>query len=167
MSFKSYLIRPSGAGLALVDPQPLVFSGRQGLIARFVTAERERAFRQWCLGGAELHGLASPPLSGSGRMIVFEQIEEDAVELLTLESVRGVSSERTDMMFTFRPLRVVHRTPALVVEAVTGGLTYTEELTLDGGVLALAAQWRWRRPHLALGGVVCGLDTGRDRPAEC
>ena len=50
MSFKSYAIRSTIDDLiTLDDPQPLVFSGRHGLIAKFVLSEKERAMNPWKL----------------------------------------------------------------------------------------------------------------------
>lgn len=157
MSFKSYAFQgqPDGS-LWLGDPQPLVFSGRQGLIARFVLAAGGRAEKPWRLCPGELHTLATPALQLHERLIVFEQTENETLELLVLEAVHGVSTERTDMMFRFRPLEVLSRAPQLHVRHFDGGKVYTEELSLEGGLMAPAASWHWRRPHLALGGVVCG-----------
>lgn len=160
MSFKSYAVTtlPDGS-LLLDDPQPLVFSGRQGLIARFVLSAGERAQNRWALCSGELHALSSPALQMGERMIVFEQAEENALELLALKMIHGCSAERTDMMFSFQGLRVRTRAPRLCVEGTDTRRTYVEELSLEGGVFALAASWHWRRPHLALGGVLCGGDS--------
>jgi hypothetical protein len=157
MSFKSYAIhvQPDGS-LHLDDPHPLVFSGRNGLIAKFVRATPERASEPWILVPAELHALASPELVVVRRMIVFEQTEENKVERLMLESVRGISTDQTEMMFTFRPLVAVAGGASGPGWKVNAGKAYTEGLELEGGVSAPRASWRWGRPHLALGGVVCG-----------
>lgn len=161
MSFKSYATRAQSDGaLILDDPQPLVFSGRHGLIARFVLEAGERASQPWQLGPGELHALAASTLRGSDRVIVFEQAEDAELELLALEAVHGISTERTEMMFLFKPLRVVSGGVPLRVQPASGKKTYTEGLTLEGGAFAPMASWRWRRPHLALGGVVCGGNRG-------
>lgn len=159
MSFKSYAVTalPDGS-LLLDDPQPLVFSGRQGLIARFVLSAGERAQSRWALCAGELHALSSPALQLGERAIVFEQAEENSIELLALKMIHGCSAERTDMMFSFQGLRVLTRSPQLCVEGLDTRRTYVEELSLEGGVFAPGASWHWRRPHLALGGVLCGGD---------
>lgn len=159
MSFKSYATQalPDGS-LVLEDPQPLIFSGKQGLIARFVLAEGDRAQEAWRLCAGEVHALAAPMLQTGERMIVFEQTEGDTLELLVLEAIHGVSTKQTEMLFTFRPLVVLSRTPRLCARHAEGGKIYSERLSLDGGALAPAASWRWQKPHLALGGVVCGAE---------
>ena len=154
MSFKSYAthVQPDGS-LRLDDPHPLVFSGRNGLIAKFVQVAPTLASEPWQLDAAELHALASPELASRPRMIVFEQTEGTTVERLMLESVHGISTERTEMMFTFRPLGAAAGGSSWSVNITKA---YTEGLELEGGVAALNGTWRWGKPHLALGGVVCG-----------
>ncbi|HEY0944761.1 MAG TPA: hypothetical protein VGD81_05820 [Opitutaceae bacterium] len=170
MSFKSYAMHAQPDGCAwLDDPQPLVFSGRHGLIARFVLKAGERAARPWQVRTDELHALEPFLFTPGERVIVFEQTEDEELELLALEAVHGVSTERTEMMFLFRPLLVLSRKSGLCVKPAPAKKTYTEGLTLEGGVFAPMASWRWRRPHLALGGVVCGGD-GRapgSQPGVC
>ena len=158
MSFKSYAsFSHAGDGsLVLHDPQPLVLSGRNGLIARFVAAEAGRADRPWKLCPADLHRLASPSLAAAGRHIVFEQTAEAQLELLLLQSVTGVSTEHTDMIFAFETLVVEAPSPHLRVRLPAQRRVYTEELSLEGGVLTPGGSWHWRKPSLALGGVVCG-----------
>lgn len=157
MSFKSYAFcRDSDGSQVLSDPEPLVFSGRQGLIARFVLGTAKRTEQPWRLCPGELHALALPALQLRERLIVFEQAEANTLELLVLEDIHGLSHERTEMMFRFRPLRLLGCVPQLRVGEPAANRVYTEELSLDGGVTAPTASWRWRRTHLALGGVVCG-----------
>ncbi|MGA3006844.1 MAG: hypothetical protein ABSE59_03020 [Opitutaceae bacterium] len=160
MSFKSYATHalPDGS-LLLQDPQPLVFSGRKGLIAKFVLASAECANGRWQLGPAELHALALLERDGQQRMIVFEQMDQTTLELLALESIYGVSTERTEMLFMFKPLVVVTCGASLQVRRPSTDKIYTEGLELEGGMLAPTASWHWGRPHLALGGVVCGGGT--------
>ncbi len=162
MSFKSYASCSCSGDNALVfsDPQPLVLSGRQGLIARFVQAEPVLADRPWRLSPEDLHRLANASLHAAGRQIVFEQTEDAQLELLLLQSVTGVSSDHTDMIFAFETLIVVERGPTLKVRPPSQRRVYTEELSLEGGVLCLRGTWHWRKPALALGGVVCGGSLG-------
>jgi len=165
MSFKSYAtsIQPDGS-LLLDDPQPLVFSGKHGLIARYVLGAGSRAEGPWRLCPGELHALATPRLQLRNRTILFEQADHDTLELLALEAIHGVSAERTEMMFRFRPLRLLSHAPVLHVTDADGGIVYTEELALEGGVSAPAGSWHWRKPHLAIGGVVCGARTAASSP---
>jgi len=155
MSFKSYALHPQpDQTIALVDPQPLVFSGIQGLIARFVRSEPARAGEPWRLCPGELHALAFPDTLIRDRAIFFEQVVETGLELQWLQSVQGVSGSRTEMMFSFSPVTVVRSAASLVILPPTSDRIYTEGLELEGGVLAPKGSWHWGRPHLALGGVV-------------
>lgn len=155
MSFKSYALHPQpDCTLSLDDPQPLVFSGRQGLIARFVRSDPSKAGRPWRLCPGELHSLAFPDTLIRDRGIFFEQVTEAGIELQWLQSVQGVSGARTEMMFSFAPVAVIRSHAALVISPPSPDRIYTEGLELEGGVLSPDGTWRWGRPHLSLGGVV-------------
>jgi hypothetical protein len=155
MSFKSYALHPQpDHTLSLDDPQPLVFSGPHGLIARFVRSDPTRASEPWKLCTGELHALAFPDLLVRDRAILFEQVTGGVLEFQRLESVQGISGRRTEMMFSFSPLRVVRSSVSLVILPPTSGCIYNEGLQLEGGVLSPNGSWHWGRPHLALGGVV-------------
>jgi len=156
MSFKSYAIRSTIDDLiTLDDPQPLVFSGRNGLIAKFVLAEKERAMNPWKLCVGEIHAIAFAAKLVHDRAIVFEQSEDSDRSLMWLQSISGISNSKTEMMFSFIPLAVVAPTP-LTVRRANVDRTYGEDLMLDGGVLSPNGPWHWKKPHLALGGVVLG-----------
>jgi hypothetical protein len=155
MSFKSYALHPRpDHTLALDDPQPLVFSGPKGLIARFVRSNPARAGQPWKLCPGELHALAFPDTLIRDRAIFFEQVSEQRIELQWLQSVQGVSGSRTEMMFSFSPVTVVPSRALLSILPPTSDRIYTEGLELEGGVLAPEGSWHWGHPHLALGGVV-------------
>jgi len=155
MSFKSYALHPQpDHTLVLQDPQPLVFSGRHGLIARFVLSDPARASDPWKLCTGELHALAFPSLLVRDRAIFFEQASDGVLELQWLQSVQGISGRRTEMMFSFSPVSVVRSCGSLVILPPTSDCTYNEGLQLEGGVLSPDGSWHWGRPHLALGGVV-------------
>ena len=157
MSFKSFSVQSlDGDRLALSDPQPLVFSGPHGLIAGFVLGEPQRAASPWKLCPGELHALAFADTLVRDRIIVFEQNEGATRSLMWLQEVHGVSAARTEMLFSFVPLVVEDRGPTPVVCRAIPYRIYREELVLDGGVFAATADWRWTRPHLAIGGVVIG-----------
>ena len=156
MSFKSYSVQSlEGGRLELSEPRPLVFSGRNGLIARFVQGEPRRAADAWKLCPGELHALAFAGLLVRDRLIVFEESDGATASYMWLQEVKGVSDARTEMLFSFVPLVLQHRGPPLVC-GIVRERTYNEDLVLDGGVNEPAASWHWCRPHLALGGVVCG-----------
>ena len=164
MSFKSFSVQSlDGDRLALSDPQPLVFSGPRGLIARFVLGESQRAVGYWRLCPGELHALAFADTLVRDRIIVFEENEEMTPSLMWLQDVQGISATRTEMLFSFVPLIVEDRGPAPVICRAIPYRIYREELVLDGGVFATTADWRWTRPHLALGGVVLGRGAAPER----
>ena len=157
MSFNSYAQTIQSDGRwRLTDPQPLMFSGRHGLIARFVGQEKDRAAEAWKLCPGELHALALPGALVRDRVIVFEQADGETLVLLWLQDVRGVSSATTEMLFSFTPLTVEQTRPEFLVKEPNVSCAYGEDLTLDGGVANLTGSWHWRKPHLALGGVRLG-----------
>jgi hypothetical protein len=165
MSFKSYALHPQpDRTLALEDPQPLIFSGPQGLIARFVLSDPARASEPWKLCTGELHALAFPSLLVRDRGILFEQASDGVLGLQWLQCVQGISGRRTEMIFSFSPLTVVRSRGSLVILPPTSDCTYNEGLQLEGGVLSPDGSWHWGRPHLALGGVV--LQPPTVRPAS-
>lgn len=159
MSFKSYAVETSADGLMILsDPQPLMFSGRHGLIAKFVLGEKDRASRPWKLCPGEIHALAFVETLVRDRVIMFEQSEDLERSLMWLQSISGISNSTTEMMFSFTPVIVAGQNPLRVKRgAVDRG--YGEDLALDGGVYAPTSGWRWKKPHLALGGVVLGSRT--------
>lgn len=155
MSFKSYALHPQPEHtLVLQDPQPLIFSGLHGLMARFVQSNPSRASQPWKLCPGELHSLAFPDTLVRDRAIFFEQVAEKGLELQWLQSVLGISGQRTEMMFSFAPVTLVHAGPPIAILRPTADRTYNEGLELEGGVLAPKGTWHWGKPHLALGGVV-------------
>lgn len=156
MSFKSYVAHATADGaFTLTDPKPLVFSGVNGLIARFVLTNKTRAGSPWKLCPGELHALAfAEQLVHGDRVIIFEQFDEGALEAQQLQCVQGISTAKTEMMFTFLPLIVLRETGPITMRYQDTKRTYSEDLTLDAGVLSPQGGWRWTKPHLALGGVV-------------
>lgn len=152
MSFKSYAIhRLDDHSLEFTDPKPIVFSGRHGLIARFVLAQPYRSAGQWKLSPVEIHALAN---LADNRVLVFEETGEKSLEMQCLQSIHGVSDIRTEMLFSLLPLAIEHPGGPLRVRHPEVDRIYAEELILDGGVNAPNGAWRWCKPHLALGGVV-------------
>lgn len=154
MSFKSYALHSQPDGTwAIDDPEPLVLSGRHGLIARFVQSNPERAGRPWALCPGELHALAFPERLLRDRAIFFEQLTGDGLRLQRLQGIHGVSGRRTEMMLSFSPVTMVCSGHPRKIRRAAGQI-YNEGLELDGGVLAPTGSWRWGRPHLAIGSVV-------------
>jgi hypothetical protein len=58
------------------------------------------------------------------------------------------------MMFSFSPVTLVHAAVPITIFPPAADRVYHEGLELEGGVLSPNGNWRWGRPHLALGGVV-------------
>lgn len=165
MSFKSYASQtPSADLIILTDPQPLMFSGRNGLIAKFVLGEKDRAGKPWKLCPGEIHAFAFAERLLRDRIIVFEQAEDSDRSLMWLQSISGISNAKTEMMFSFLPLAVVSQNP-LTVRRAKVDCAYGEDLMLDGGVFNPTGPWIWKKPHLALGGVVLSNRAAAPVPA--
>jgi hypothetical protein len=156
MGFKSYRIAPSGPKCWRLDaPEPLMLSGRFGLIARHVLADPLRAARPWQLTAEELLRL-SQPTPAADRWIVFEQVEGANLHLSRLERLAGVSGHETELLATFAPLLVLARGAGLSVEEPAVTRCWTEGLALDGGAHAPGAPWHWCSRPLNLGTTVLG-----------
>lgn len=156
MSFKSYAVTETADGAwQLHDPKPLIFSGRHGIIARYLFTKKDPP-ETVRLTPVDIHQLAAITTE-QHRIIAFEQAEDSELEILQLESISGTTGLKTEMLFSFRPLSLVGVHGAVpTVRLPTSARTYTEELVLDGGTSSPNGSWRWRKQHLALGGVVCG-----------
>lgn len=156
MSFKSYHAteQPDGS-LELSDPRPLVFSGRHGLIARFVLGEPDKCADRWRLSPEQIQTLAFPDdAQAASRVLVFEDADGAVLNLQLLESIHGNSGARTEMLFSLLPLVIDHRSAKPRIRRPSVGRTYAEDMILDGGTDAPNGTWRWHKTHLALGGVV-------------
>jgi len=156
MAFKAYLVTPAADGtLELTAPEPLVFSGRHGLIARHVLADPERASRPWTLLPDDLIKLTNtPPRAPS--WIVLEQTEGSDLRLSRLEKIAGVSTEQTEILITLVPLSVIRRSPILTARELSSGRAWREELALDGGAFSRDSHWRWCNRPLNIGATVVG-----------
>jgi hypothetical protein len=121
--------------------------------------------KPWKLCVGEIHALAFAAKLVHDRAIVFEQAEDTDRSLMWLQSVSGISNSKTEMMFSFTPLAVVAQSP-LTVRRGSVDCAYGEDLMLDGGVLNPTGPWIWKKPHLALGGVVLGARAGRSSLAS-
>src|SRR6266568_4026829 len=85
MAFKCYQVTSAGHRCwQLNAPEPLLLSGRHGLIARHVLANRDRAGTPWQLTPADLLRLVEPPRAADC-WIIFEQAEATELLLSRLE----------------------------------------------------------------------------------
>jgi hypothetical protein len=156
MAFKNYHFIPAGPGAWWLDaPQPFVLSGPNGLIARHVLADRERAASPWLLMPQDLLRMAGSPHPET-RWIVFEQAENEELRISRLERVAGISSAQTELLLTLSPFSVVRAGPALFVKQPPDGRSWSEELALDGGAQAPSGTWCWRTRALNIGATVIG-----------
>ena len=156
MAFKSYLVTPAAdGGRQLTAPEPLVLSGRHGLIARHVLADPERASRPWLLLPDDLLRLMAIPPRGPS-WIVLEQTEGTDLRLSRLEKITGVSNDQTEILLTLTPLSVIRRSPILTARELASGRAWREELALDSGAFSRAGHWRWCNRPLNIGATVVG-----------
>ncbi|MFA6288726.1 MAG: hypothetical protein WC661_15185 [Opitutaceae bacterium] len=156
MAFKSYLVTPAADGaLELTAPEPLVLSGRHGLIALHVLADPDRASRPWTLLPADLIQLTKTPPRGPS-WIVLEQTEGSDLRLSRLEKLTGVSNDQTEILLTLVPLAVIRRSPVLTARELATGRAWREELALDSGAFSRDGHWRWCNRPLNIGATVVG-----------
>lgn len=156
MAFKSYHVSPTAdGGRELRAPQPLVFSGRQGLVARLVLADPDRAARPWSFQPEDILALMAAAPEGPC-WIVLEQTEGTDLRLSRLEKLTGVSTYQTEILLTLVPLTVTRRGPVLTVHEPASSRAWSEELALEGGAHAPAGSWRWCDRPLNIGATVVG-----------
>ena len=156
MAFKNYHLVPAESGTWWLDaPEPVVLSGPNGLIARYVLADRKRAASPWQLTPLELLRLAGAPHPET-RWIVFEQAESDGLRLSRLERISGISAAKTEMLLTLSPFAVIQAGPALFVRQPPDGRSWSEELALEGGAFSPSGTWRWCLRSLNVGATVLG-----------
>ncbi|MDR2862458.1 MAG: hypothetical protein LBV54_01075 [Puniceicoccales bacterium] len=162
MPFKSYQITPDSAsgGFLLEAPQPLVFSGKHGLIARHIRRlQPDSEGSAWTLHEDDIADLLIPPPTTT-RWLVFAQQDGDSsseLRLSRLLRIRGFSDAQTELLFTFSPLAVhtIDGDPArLLAHEPTHGREWNEELALNGGLSNLDGPWTWCDRALNIGATV-------------
>lgn len=157
MGFKAYRFtnQPNDSWL-LEAPEPLRFSGPQGLIAQWYRANRLECEGTWMVPAREWLALAFGAAEAAKRWIVFEQADGGVRKYARLERINGQFGTQTRIMMQFRPLQcTLGAMPLTVVEpeCVCG---WSEELSIDGGSESESCTWRWMAPQLGFASVVAG-----------
>ena len=158
MGFKAYRFttRPNDTW-ALDEPEPLRFSGPQGLIAQWCRLNRlEVGDNSWLVPSREWLALAYGAEASARRWVVLEQAGDGVRKLARLDRIHGKFGSQTRIMMQFKPLQVVETAPVLAVtepECVCG---WGEELSIDGGSDGASCTWRWMAPQLGFASVVAG-----------
>ena len=157
MAFKSYSITslPDG-NRQLAEPMPVRFSGRQGLVARHLSALNPPESVRWSLEDTEWLGLAAQE-PAKGRWIIFEQMEDGKLNLSRVNRINGmISGGQTELLFMMSPLTLISAADGLVVSVPSGGRAWSEELALDGAPRREGAAWSWCERALHVGSAVFG-----------
>ncbi|HLP07727.1 MAG TPA: hypothetical protein VK178_06145 [Opitutaceae bacterium] len=158
MGFKAYRFttRPNETW-TLDQPEPLRFSGPQGLIAQWYRLNRlDVGDNPWLVPAREWLALAYGAEAAAGRWVIFEQAEGGVRKLARLDRIHGKFGSQTRIMMQFKPLQCLATAPALTVvepECVCG---WGEELSIDGGSGSSSCTWRWMAPQLGFASVVAG-----------
>ncbi len=158
MGFKAYRFtaQPDESWI-LADPEPLRFSGPNGLIAQWYRLNRGRiGDTAWLATAQEWLALAFREEAAKQRWIVFEQAAAGSRQLARLERIHGQFAGETRIMMQFRPLRCIADAPSLVVTEPASSCSWSEEISIDGGGSSSACTWRWMAPKLGFASVVAG-----------
>lgn len=170
MPFLSYQATPAdNGGWLLEEPLPLIFSGRNGIIARYVKTSLgpDSDNLCWTLLPDDIQALMEPPSpplqppADNVRWMVFVQKEGDHLRLSRILRIRGTSNRQTELLFTFSPL---HPAPSSddvesdqhLVQEPSHARQWSEELALNGGIASLDDTWTWHVRELNLGAAVIG-----------
>lgn len=158
MGFKAYrFTAQSENSWILADPEPLRFSGPNGLLAQWYRLNRGAVGdSSWLATGQEWLALALGDEEAALRWIVFEQTATGTRQLARLERIHGQFATETRIMMQFRPLKCIDIAPSLVVSEPASSCSWSEELSIDGGGLSSTCTWRWRAPKLGFASVVAG-----------
>lgn len=158
MAFKAYHVVPQPNGVWLLErPEPLRFSGLQGLIAQWYRTNRLGAAEgTWLVPASEWLTLAVGAEAAPGSWIIFEQINQGVCSYARLERINGRFGSETRLMLQFRPLKRAGEGLPLVVTETENACSWSEELSIDGGDGSSTCSWRWAAPKLGFASVVAG-----------
>ena len=158
MGFKSYrFTEQSDDAWLLDDPQPLRFSGPNGLIAQWYRIHRlELDERPWLVTAHGWLALAFDIEAAESRWIVFEQTEGSTRKYARLERINGKFGAETRIMMQFKPLESSPGTIPLIVREPARSAGWSEEVSIDGGSGSDGCTWRWMTPKLSFASVVAG-----------
>lgn len=158
MGFKAYrFTSQNDDSWRLETPEPLRFSGPQGLIAQWYRANRlDACDGAWIVPAREWLALAYGAAESARRWIIFEQAEGGIRKYARLERINGQFGSQTRIVMQFRPLQCTGFGEAITViepEYVCG---WSEELSIDGGDGSASCSWRWMAPKLGFAAVTAG-----------
>lgn len=158
MGFIHYKAKEQEAGLfELRDGRKLVFSGKEGLVARWIGANPEHSQKPWHVDAAAWLTLSLGNSPVAEDWVVFEQRDEAGnprhARLLGVGGVCG--NTKTEMMFSLVPLLSEGSSPILKVRLEQKQRIWSEELSLEG-VFPGQGTWRWCAPKLAIGAATVG-----------
>lgn len=158
MGFKAYrFTAQSEDSWILAEPEPLRFSGPNGLLAQWYRLNRGAVGdSSWLVTGQEWLALALGGEEAAQHWIIFEQTAAGTRQLARLERIHGQFATETRIMMQFRPLKCSSSTPSLVVTEPASSCCWCEELSIDGGGNSSACTWRWMAPKLVFASVVAG-----------
>jgi hypothetical protein len=167
MPFQSYEATATNNGEWLLqNPLLLLFSGNNGIIARYLRASLPMPENQcWTLLEDDIQDLMDPappppgPPAARHRWMIFAQNENGGLRLRRVERIRGLSDRQTELLITLSPLILkslsTDRTRC-VVQQPPNARQWSEELALDGGVSNLSGPWTWCARELNIGAAVVG-----------
>lgn len=158
MGFKAYRFTPrADDAWVLEQPEPLRFSGPQGLIAQWYRLNRmEIGDSPWLVSAREWLSLAFGAEESARRWILFEQSEGNARKLARLDRIHGKFSSQTRIMMQFKPLQSAAAGQPLVVVEPECVCAWGEELSIDGGSGSESCTWRWMAPQLGFASSTVG-----------
>ncbi len=158
MGFKAYhFTSRTNDSWILTDPEPLRFSGPQGLIAQWFRLNRmEIGENAWLVPAREWLALAFGAEESARRWIIFEQVGDGMRKLARLERISGKFGTQTRIMMQFRPLECLSGGAPVVVAEPECACGWGEELSIDGGAGSENCTWRWMAPQLGFASVVAG-----------
>lgn len=157
MSFHLVAVNDPTNPSRVANFRPLRLGGPSGLIANYVKAAGSAAESHWNIPEDELIELAG---ARKGSDLVFfrpgkELSPDGTMEIYRLESLHGVaSSDRTDVVCFFSPLRMRESETGVWDIAPSRGQALCESLSLSGGTAG--GQWLWTDSPMTLGATVVG-----------
>jgi len=158
MGFKSYRVTAQTDDTWLLDaPEPLRFSGPNGLIAQWYRLHRlELDDKPWLVTSHGWLALAFDIEEAESRWIVFEQTDGNVRKYARLERINGQFGTGTRIMMQFRPLETATSAFPLYVREPARCSGWSEELSIDGGSSSDGCTWRLMAPKLGFASVVAG-----------
>ncbi len=158
MGFKTYRCTKTDDQSWLLDmPEPLRFSGPNGLIARWYRSHKsEFDSRPWMMSAAAWIEMDFGLTRSNERWILLEQIVNHVPRYDRLEAINGIFGSETRLVLQFSPLEKVSDSPHLILRDPKKACGWGEELSIDGGDGSSTCSWRWKAPKLGFSSVQVG-----------